>query len=205
MKILIPAKGKSSRIKDKNIQIVGGRPLVAWAIRNARTWFPDADVYVATEDMSIGRYALRQGCLLYPLTDDDVEDRRRISGIYREFYLKYRDRPLICMQPSSPFTFKHEVLAALTSGKNFLKSAWMGVLHTRDVITRLSQDVQESCVYTGNFRVLNSRICPAEQDWNAPENVGRVSWISSIDINTPEDLELAQWLGQRVSPEDFDT
>jgi len=58
---LIPAKGASSRLKRKNLSVVGGKTLVARAVECALDAGGFASVVVTTEDAEISQEALRAG------------------------------------------------------------------------------------------------------------------------------------------------
>ncbi|HPN89397.1 MAG TPA: acylneuraminate cytidylyltransferase family protein, partial [Candidatus Paceibacterota bacterium] len=62
MKILgiIPARGGSKRVPNKNIKMVGGKPLIAWSIESALK--SDLDrLVVSTDDEKIARIAKKYG------------------------------------------------------------------------------------------------------------------------------------------------
>jgi CMP-N-acetylneuraminic acid synthetase len=75
---VIPARGGSRRLPRKNIVLVFGRPLVAWAIQAARGSHSvgAGNVYVSTEDAEIGNVALAHGAQVVArppaLAQDDV-------------------------------------------------------------------------------------------------------------------------------------
>jgi N-acylneuraminate cytidylyltransferase len=58
---LIPARGGSKRVPRKNVRILNGHPLLAYAIAAARESGVFADVIVSTEDEAIARIAHHYG------------------------------------------------------------------------------------------------------------------------------------------------
>lgn len=59
--IIIPARGGSKRIPQKNLQKIGGYSLVARAVRTARSAFDSANIIVSTDDTAIAKEAERNG------------------------------------------------------------------------------------------------------------------------------------------------
>ena len=50
---LIPARKGSKRVKDKNIRLLDGKPLISRTIENALTAFPASSIYISTNDERI--------------------------------------------------------------------------------------------------------------------------------------------------------
>lgn len=70
---VIPARGGSKGLKNKNIHPVGGLPLLAWTILQARGASLVDRVFVTTDDPSIAEVALRYGA-------EVVERPEQLSG-----------------------------------------------------------------------------------------------------------------------------
>ena len=45
--VLIPARKGSKRVKDKNIRLLDGKPLISITIENALTVFPTSSIYLS--------------------------------------------------------------------------------------------------------------------------------------------------------------
>ena len=50
---LIPARKGSTRVKDKNIRLLDGKPLISITIENALTALPASSIYLSTNDERI--------------------------------------------------------------------------------------------------------------------------------------------------------
>lgn len=204
MNVLIPAKGSSKRIPLKNMQMLGPLPLLGWAIWKARAWVPGARVYVATEHPEIKRYAIQHGCTIFPLTEDDVADRRDASGPLADFMAEAPFRPVVFFDCAFPFTLRSEVNAALNDPRPFVRPVLRRTLHLLEYGNTLSQDLPEQVALQSGCLVAR-RLQPVTSDeWLNPENTFPISWISSINIDTPEDLAQARWLARYIKPEDLD-
>lgn len=63
---VIPARGGSKRVPRKNMQDVGGRPLIDWTIEAAQDAESITRVVVSTEDVAIASWAKRRGVEVVP-------------------------------------------------------------------------------------------------------------------------------------------
>ncbi|HED31618.1 MAG TPA: acylneuraminate cytidylyltransferase family protein [Prosthecochloris aestuarii] len=61
---VIPARGGSKGLKDKNIYPVAGKPLIAWSILQARQSACVSDVFVSTDSPEIGAVAHAYGAVV---------------------------------------------------------------------------------------------------------------------------------------------
>ena len=59
--VIIPAKGQSTRIKNKNRRLFHGRPILSYAIEVARASGMFEDIYISTEDKEIASLARSNG------------------------------------------------------------------------------------------------------------------------------------------------
>lgn len=70
---VIPARGGSKGVPRKNLEPIGGRPLIGWSIRAAFRSERVTDVAVSTEDPEIARAAERE------FRKAEEDERRRLS------------------------------------------------------------------------------------------------------------------------------
>ena len=65
---IIPARSKSKGIKNKNIRILGGRPLIYWTIKEALKCKYFSKVIVSTDSLKIKKFLknMEQNVLLRP-------------------------------------------------------------------------------------------------------------------------------------------
>ena len=50
---VIPARGGSTRLKDKNIRLLGGKPLIQWMVEAVLNSEEFDDVYISTDSDKI--------------------------------------------------------------------------------------------------------------------------------------------------------
>jgi CMP-N-acetylneuraminic acid synthetase len=203
MRILIPAKGKSSRIPRKNLaSLIDGKSLLQWNIELFHEFFPSIPIHIATEDSDIIALADDLNCDVYPISEDDINDRRSVTDMLIEFMGDYADRPIILTHCTAPFTFKNELLIALGKKDPISYSAYIGKIHTCEN-NNFSQNLDNSIIRTGNFVIVRADEILDSNEWINPKYAVPVSWLSSIDINELEDLELSRFLAQRITQQDL--
>lgn len=179
-------------------------PLLGWAIWKARNWIPDAVIYVATEHPQIAKYAIDMGCTVLPLTDDDVADRRDASGPLFDLMVSSPFRPIAFLDCTFPFTLRSEINAALNDPRPFVRPVLRRTLHFAEYGNTLSQELPEQTILqSGCFCVRRDKPVTSDE-WLNQENTYPIGWISSINIDTPEDLAQARWLARFIKPEDLD-
>ena len=57
---VIPAKGNSSRLPNKNMSILNGKPMIQYTIDYALSFKKINDIYVSTENKNIKDYCMKQ-------------------------------------------------------------------------------------------------------------------------------------------------
>ncbi len=111
MKILgiIPARGGSKGIPGKNIKVLGGKPLIAWTIDQARKALLLNYFMVNTDDEQIAETARQYGAqvpFLRPteLAADETPTLDVVEHTLRFFGSKGQNFDAVCLlQPTSPF------------------------------------------------------------------------------------------------------
>ena len=121
MKVLfvIPARGGSKGIPHKNIKLLGGRPLIHYAIDCARALADDDDICVTTDDPEIIKI-VEDYDLKVPFVRPDYlasdnmgtyEVLLHALAYYEKLGRKYD--AIVLLQPTSPFRTKEDVQGAL--------------------------------------------------------------------------------------------
>lgn len=106
---VIPARGGSKRLPNKNLEKIGGRPLVAWAVRSAVESRRLSETLVSTDDEAIKRAAEACGGRVPFMRPAELaRDESTSESVLRhavEWYEKSAGkRPdiLVLLQPTSP-------------------------------------------------------------------------------------------------------
>lgn len=125
MKVLfiIPARSGSKGIPHKNIKVLGGKPLIGYAIDCARAFVPDSDICVSTDGQEIIDIVKQYG-LEVPFVRPDklASDHSGTYEVLLHAIQYYQDRGLtydaiVLLQPTSPFREKEDVKACLEKYK----------------------------------------------------------------------------------------
>ena len=209
---LIPARGGSKGIPGKNLQPVGGVPLIGRTVAAARASARVGRVVVSTDDDAIAAVAEEHGAEVVrrpaAIAGDTASSE---SALLHALDVLEQQGPLperlVFLQCTSPFTHAAQidrVLAALdTPGINssFAVAPWHGFLwrsdgrginHDPQQPRQRRQDLEPSFLETGaiyamataNFRANGSRFCTPWQPVVIDD--------SGPEIDTPADLALCR-------------
>lgn len=106
---LVPARGGSKRVTNKNIRELGGKPLIAWTIESTRGVPELVDVLVSTDSPAIAQVAGEAGALVPWLRPDELAtDTASTMGVCMHALDWYEKKKgpvdgLLLLQPTSPF------------------------------------------------------------------------------------------------------
>ncbi len=116
--VVVPARGGSKGVKDKNIRLLGGKPLISYTLELIRHAFPDAMVCVSTDSERIAQVARDSG--FPPPFLRPVELSTDTAGSYDVLVhaLKHYQASglefecVVMMQPTSPFRRLEDIVEA---------------------------------------------------------------------------------------------
>jgi len=110
---VIPARGGSKRLPNKNILDLGGQPLLKWTLDAAidSGLFEDGMLWVSSEDEKIGEIAGKYWWRRHPrLATDDMPTMPVIRDVYRKIEPKVD--AVVILQPTSPFRDSTDIIDA---------------------------------------------------------------------------------------------
>jgi CMP-N-acetylneuraminic acid synthetase len=218
---LIPARGHSKAIPDKNLQEVGGVPLLARGVRTAMSVKSIERVIVSTDLEKLAQVAREEGAevpFLRPpeLSRDDSPTWEVVRHVWD--HLQNADQQgteevegIVLLQPTSPYLRPESIDRAVQEFcradalclKAVRKAAdhpnWMlrpqGSLlvpYNQDKVTR-RQDLPALYYPCGAIYVYDRRLLArSELDPSEPVSWIELDWPECMDIDNPEDLLLAQ-------------
>ena len=105
---IVPARGGSKGIPRKNLQELGGLPLVSWALR-AGLRSPMIDkVILSTEDREIARLGQKEGALVHNRPTNLATDTATTLSVLRDVLVSLEQKHIDCyavvlLEPTSPF------------------------------------------------------------------------------------------------------
>jgi CMP-N-acetylneuraminic acid synthetase len=210
---IIPARGGSKRIPEKNIQLFGGLPLLVHSIKYALANSDIIDeIYVSTDDSSIKKIALANGAKVIDRPVSLSGDFEPTSTALKHVLETIEDEVenVILLQPTNPLR-----------PDNLLKEAFAAYQKGNcDSLFTVSRNHQKlGKIIDNRFKPFNYSIGQRSQDLeplffeNGLLYITKVSLIlediiisenafpfevnhifANVDIDTPEDLEYADYL-----------
>ena len=151
---MIPARLGSKRIKKKNIRLLGGIPLISYAIRAAKRAGCFDEIYVNSESKIIEKIALEEDVKFYNRsmhlsTDDATNDE-----FTKDFLERIDCTILIQLLPTSPFITGAEIRNFVRTMRNTVADTFISV-----------KNQQIECVYKGIPVNFNQRkVSPPSQE-----------------------------------------
>lgn len=118
MKILIPARGGSERIKDKNLQKINGKTLLEITIEHAQEL---GEVYVSSDDDRILALAESYGCNTIVRDPEDALSTSPTLPIWKKFARQFDDHTSL-MQCTTPIRNVETIQRQL---REFLAGEWI--------------------------------------------------------------------------------
>lgn len=213
---IIPARGRSKRIPEKNIQLLGGLPLLVHSIEYALANSEIIDeVYVSTDDESIKKIALSYGAKVIDrpaVLSGDLEPT--VSALKHVLESIEEDvENVILLQPTNPLrpenllkeSFEiyqkgnYESLFTITRNSQKFGKIIDNKFHPFNYsIGQRSQDLEPLFFENGLLYITKASLIL--EDVIISENVFpfEVNHIfANVDIDTLEDLEYAEYLFQK--------
>ncbi|MEW5681723.1 MAG: acylneuraminate cytidylyltransferase family protein [Pseudomonadota bacterium] len=116
---LIPARGGSKGIPDKNIRIVNGLPLICWSIKQAQACPMISRVLVSTDSEKIAEIAVAAGAevpALRPaeLAQDTTSTEAVMLHAQQHWLGDNDDNVIVLLQPTSPLRFADSLARAIS-------------------------------------------------------------------------------------------
>ena len=220
---IILARGGSVGIPRKNMQRVGGIPLVVRAIMTALATPSVSEVWVSSDDDEILEASLAAGASIIrrpaDISGSAASSESAIIHATQHWREDGKLPALIAfLQATSPFISPHDVESAIqaissgesdvafsvTSNHGFLwkedADSFIGVNHDSKIRLR-RQDRESEFLETGGFYIFGSEqfISSGHRFFGRIKGIP-VSRISSLEIDDPIDLEIAQTLVGLFNP-----
>ncbi|EAB5255679.1 acylneuraminate cytidylyltransferase [Campylobacter jejuni] len=212
----IPARLGSKRVKQKNLRLIDGEPMIAYAIKACKNVDDISEIYVNTESDIIGQVALDYGVKYYKRKQELSLDHI-VSDQFNYDFLKHIECDvLIMINPVSPLVesidikeaiefFEINQLDSLISVKNErLQSFYLNqpLNFNKDGLLPMTQNIDpvQVCVWTICIWRKESFIKSYEENGYAVFNGKYALWpinpLKSIKVSYEEDFLLAEQLLQ---------
>ena len=120
---LIPARGGSKGIVDKNLQTIEGRSLIQICIETASKVTLISEIYVSSDSEKILSIGRKLGARLVKRPEEVSNDLARAEDVVQHFLENFTDADkqgliIVYLQPTSPFTSPYSIEACIT---NYIK------------------------------------------------------------------------------------
>jgi len=115
---VVPARGGSKSVLGKNIRLLGGKPLIVWAIETAFAVREVDRVIVSTDDRDIGRIAEAAGAEVYQRPDALAEDNSLVIDALKDLIGRLRSEGedadvMLLLEPTCPFRSPRDIADCL--------------------------------------------------------------------------------------------
>jgi N-acylneuraminate cytidylyltransferase len=221
---VIPARGGSKRIPQKNIRTLGGKPLLAYAIQAAQGSNLFEKVIVSTDSEAIAEIARQLGAHVPFLRGANLaDDITPVSAVTADVLdkidsLGQRYQHVCQLMPNCPLRTTSDVVqshrqfvetgaqAQISVVRYGWQNPWwamrMNEQHLldpvfKDVMTSRSQDLPSLYCPTGAVWWIQADVLRKERSFHIPAKTGwEMPWQNGLDIDTPDDWDLAEVLFQ---------
>jgi CMP-N-acetylneuraminic acid synthetase len=212
---IIPARGGSKRLPDKNIKLLGGIPLIAHSILYAQQNVFINEVFVTTNDKSIKEIAIQYGANVIDRPENLSGDfEPTVSALKHVLQNIEEVENIILLQPTNPLRpenllkeafeiFQNQKLDSLfTVSRNHQKFG--KIINNKFIpsnykIGQRCQDLEplffeNGLLYITKTELILNNIIISENAF--PLEVNHV--FANVDIDTQEDFEYAEFLYQKL-------
>lgn len=215
---IIPARGGSKRLPNKNVLLLNGMPLIAHSILYAQANARVIDeVYVSTDDATIKEMAIAYGA---KVIDRPIEISGDLDPTVSalQHVLKSIDEEIesvILLQPTNPLRPENLLIEAFEKYKSGAFDSLFSVTRSHQKLGKIveanfipfnyevgqrSQDLEplffeNGLLYIAKAALIRKGILISENSF--PFEVDHI--FAKVDIDTQDDLEYAEYLIKKVS------
>ena len=217
--VVIPARGGSKGIKDKNIKLLSGKPLINYTIEEARKVFDDSQIYISTDSKQIKSIVEVSG-LKVPFIRPkelatDTANSRDVLLHAINYYEKNNNSIIdfvILLQPTSPFRNATNIIESLglwnknidmvVSVKESKSNPYFNLfeenpagflIKSKKSDSTRRQDILKVWELNGAIYLINVLSIKRKKIHEFKKVIKyEMDDMSSLDIDTPLDLKLAE-------------
>ena len=145
----IPARGGSKRLKNKNVHLLAGKPLLAYTIEAAQGCADIASVVVSTDSGVIRKVAEKYGASCPELRSAELSsDTATVDQVLIQYLVAMEELPesVIVLQPTSPFRTANHIKDALTLYERKKAENVVSLTKIHSPINSIGQMTKELCL-----------------------------------------------------------
>jgi N-acylneuraminate cytidylyltransferase len=215
---LIPARSGSKRIKNKNIKFFHGKPIISYAILNAKKSGLFDKVFVSTDSPKIAAIAKKFGAEIPFLRPKNISDEKTIDDTVKNHFLEYckerfQIKYLCYLYPCTPLL---EINTLKKSFQLMVKKKYEKLF----TICKYSSHIQRALEKNSNneikYKNVNYQYSRSQKLKEYYYDAGQFYWYNynkniikktigyelskfeGIDINTIEDFNLASKIFRKI-------
>lgn len=220
---IIPARAGSKRLPDKNLQLIGNKPMVQYTIEAAISSIGKSNIIISSNDKRVIKIAKMHGLKIPFIRPNKLSTSKATTASvivhtlkwYKKYY-GFLPENFILLQPSSPLRTADDIKKAIKqftlSKKKTLVSACVPKQHPKDFLfknkfgkykklkffedkNKINKKKQNYEIYfiDGGIYISNIKHFMKTGDVIGKDpDVFLTSSSHGIDIDTPQDLELAR-------------
>ncbi len=222
---VIPARGGSKGIPRKNLQPLGGVPLVSWAIRAAKGCQGLDRVVLSTDDQEIAELGHQEGAEVLMRPPELAQDQSTTLSLLQYLIEQWRQQDaaptsIVLLEPTSPFRTPEiiEQCLSLRREKGTVVTVTQLERNPRNIFAvegdraeffikkpeirfRRRQEFTHLKRLNGCVYVMDSDAIMAGQLLQEPIRVVEMSAEASANIDTPLDLKMARLFLEQLHQE----
>ena len=202
--VFIPARSKSKSIKNKNIKLIKGKPLLAYSINTARKLTQIDKIVVSSDSPRYLNIAKKYGCNFLHLRSNSLSrDKTTDFEVFHDFleYLKKKKitppKFFIHLRPTTPI---RKISILNKAIKFFLK--YSNKYSAMRSVSRMSNPSYKT------MRILNGKLCSIINDefnldkYNKPKEFFSKTYLPNgyIDIIKTSNIIKSKFHGSKVLP-----
>ncbi|MCZ0717297.1 cytidylyltransferase domain-containing protein [Aerococcus kribbianus] len=209
---VIPARGGSKGIPRKNVRLLNGKPLISYAINNAKNSTYNLDVCVSTDDVEIARVARNEHVQVVERSSNLGEDAVTLDPVIYDAYKKMEAETgksydlIITLQATSPlltvqsldkaldyyFQNSCDSLISVVNRPHLSWTEYEGqiVPNYKERLNR--QYLPANYSETGAFLITNSQSMSPNSRLGQAIDVFEIPESEAIDIDTVQDWWVAE-------------
>jgi len=200
-KILIPARGGSKRIPNKNVILIDGKPLISYSINEAKKL--TGNVYVSTDCENISKVAKKYGAKVIERPSCISGDHAKTEEAVQHFLELEDTNILVVLQATTPLVRydqifqgiklmdKHDSVISVTEDKGFYWDSYGDPVNFITGNRPRTQDMLPWYKENGAFYITTKKL------FNETKSLysGKVGFLTmekedSIDIDTSTDIDM---------------
>jgi CMP-N,N'-diacetyllegionaminic acid synthase len=192
---ITPARGGSKGIPRKNIQVVAGKPLIAWTIEAAlRSKLLDEYV-VSTEDEEIARIARELGARVLLRPEELAEDHVTTIEVLQHVVDALDPDVVVLLNATSPVRGRHLIDDCIRTffdtNADSLATGFICKYEAFGEVARRRQDIEGFFYDDGNVYVIKSSLVKEGKLCNSSLRHYYTSREENINIDDPFDFWMA--------------